>query len=422
MIQKKNFKLLFLLAVVACVQNMHARFATNLLIPFDSLTRPPFRLDGSRYHLDFFAEHGFNMRGYDICGACVPITQVNFVTQDALAMLDGFDPNTAIGQLAINLRADGAVNDGIRGHYTVCGDMNFNGGSIDWRVNFARNYSISAYLPFYQMAFKNVQWNNLTEDITSGDHSVREKLTDNFFANVFELGNGLDLGPWNRRGMGDLTLMLEWANDFPQVKPLLRNVRVQWRFGMSIPTGLQEDPNKILTIPFGGDGAFGLLAGLELNVRLGDYLRVGGSVDLHHFFGNTKIRRIKTSPFQTDFLLLQKACAYKDFGLNQRFDLYTEFINLRGFAFKIGYQYFKHGDDTLALVGQEFGSNLANTELDLLEFTIHQIVVNASYDFSQYVNPDSCVKPYLSLYTRIPVIGKRSVAAPVFGGVLSIDF
>lgn len=422
MIQKKNFKLLCIVAALAWVPNMHSRFATNLLIPFDTLTRPPFRLDDTRYHIDFFAEHGFNMRGYDVCGQCVPVTQFSFITQDALSMLDGFDANTAIGQLAINLRADGAVDDGIRGHFRVCGDMAFNGASIDWRVNFARNFSIAAYLPFYQMVFKNVQWTNLTQDITSGDHSVREKLTDNFFANVFQLGDGLDLGPWNRMGAGDLTLMLEWASDFPQPKPLLRNVRVHWRLGMSIPTGLQEDVNKILTIPFGGDGAFGLIAGLELNVRLGDYLKVGGSVDLHHFFGNTKARRIKTSANQTDLLLLQKACAYKDFGLNQRFDLYTEFINLRGFAFKIGYQYFKHGDDTLAIVGQEFSTNVANTAEDLLEFTIHQIVVNASYDFSQYLNPDDCVKPYLSVYTRIPVIGKRSVAAPVFGGVISFDF
>ncbi len=395
--------------------------AMNLLTPYSVLIRPPFRLDSTRFHLDFYAEHGFDATGFDSCGAIVPITQIRFADQNALAMLDGFDPNTAIGQLAANLRADAAVDDGVRGRYKVCGNLDFNGFSFDGRVKFLDNFFLTAYLPFYTMQLKNTCWQNQTQNITSGDVSIRQKLTDNFFANVCELG-GLYLGDWKRTGLGDFILMLEWVRDFPQAKPFLRNAQVNWRIGTSLPSGLRQDEDKILAPSFGGDGAVGLLFGLQLKLTLGSYLNVGGNVDLLHLFGNSKLRRIKTFDGQTDLLLLQKAFAYKDFGLTQRFDLYTEFMSLRGFNLKVGYQYFKHGDDILALDCQEFSDFIANTSENLFDKTLHQVIVNASYDFAYLLDPCTAIKPYISFFTRLPVIGQRTIACPTFGGVIAFDF
>src|ERR1700722_6468445 len=151
---KNIIRILFIGAIVSWMPTQ----AMNLLTPYNILIRPPFRLDNTRFHLDFFAEHGFNARVFDTCGATVPITQIRFTEQNALTMLDGFDPNSVIGQLAANLRADGAVDGGVRGRFKVCGNLDFNGFSIGGRVKFINNFFLTAYLPFYTMQLKNVCW------------------------------------------------------------------------------------------------------------------------------------------------------------------------------------------------------------------------------------------------------------------------
>lgn len=418
MINKKIFLKIILSATCVLSGSIGAM---NLLRPYDTLIRPPFSLD-STMHISMYAEHSFNARGFNDCGNCSNILRIWNEEQDALKMLQGFDPNSEIGQLAINLRADVANDDGVRGHYKVCGDLNVDSYAVDFRYHFLDTWFFTAYLPFYSMHLKNVCWQNQTLDVSSGDVSVREKLTDNFFANVKQLGNGLELGPWNRTGLGDLTLMMEWINDFPQAKPMLKNMRVNWRLGGIFPTGLRENEDLTFALPFGGDGAFGVIVGVGLDATLGCNLRVGGDVQLTHFFGNTRFRRIKTDVDQTELLLLQKACAYKDFGLTQRYNLYIEAFNFGGFSFKTGYQYFTHGDDFLSLKTEEFSDNIANTAFSLQGFTVHQVVVNASYDFSVHMGECPSIKPYASLFSYIPVNGKRSAVCPTIGAIVGLDF
>ena len=55
---------------------------------------------------------------------------------------------------------------------------------------------------------------------------------------------GLDISSWSKTGIGDLSLMVEWLRDFPQPKPLLKNVRLNLRGGISIPTGVKKDEDK----------------------------------------------------------------------------------------------------------------------------------------------------------------------------------
>ena len=111
------------------------------------------------------------------------------------------------------------------------------------------------------MTLKNVQWVNKTLNVSAGDQSVRQNLTNDFFANVATLGDGLYLGDWSRTGIGDLVLMMDWVQDFYQYKPLLKNTRVNWRIGFNFPTGLREDEDKVFARPFGFDGALGLIFG-----------------------------------------------------------------------------------------------------------------------------------------------------------------
>jgi hypothetical protein len=411
MFNKKNIALVILAVIISGNCS-----AMNLL---RTLIRPPYKLDKT-WNTSFMVEHGFDAQGYDEDGNRVNMLKIYNPTQNALKMLDGFPLDSRIGKLAIELRADGANDDGIRGHLDACGRLSFSSIAPFVRWQFMPSWFLTTYLPAHTMKF-NSQFTDLTQNVSSGDFAVKQKLTNNFVANVFDL-SGLYLGPWKRTGLGDLVVLLEWVNDFRQPKPLLRNVRVDWRVGMTFPTGLQEDENLMFAQPFGYDGAYTIIFGVGLGLNLGSYFRVGGDVELQHRFGNSGLDRIKVNREQTDFLYLQKAVAFSDYGLIQRFTLFGEFYNFYGLSLKVGYLFAKYGDDIYSVRSFNFSENIANTDSSLFESTGQTVVVSAGYDFGYLMCDDARAIPSISLFTRIPVQAKRVALNPTIGAIFSVDF
>lgn len=394
--------------------------AMNLLQPYNPLLRPYFT-DCDEGVVTLFAETSIANRNYNSEGCSVNPLQIWQGNQNALAMLEGFPEESAIGKLRTLIDA---TDDGVRGHFNVCGDLHM---PIDLglaaRWSFYPDWALGIYLPFFDMQLKNVRWTDLTQDITVADLRTKEFLTNDFFTVVNQLGSGLDLGGWHRRGVGDLTLMIEWFKDFVQYKPFLKNVRVNWRTGVIVPTGLKEDVNKLFAIPFGTNGAWGLPFEVGLDLTLGSCVRAGLDVLLIHTFGNTRCRRIKTDPFQTDLLFLQTAKSYVDFGLTQQYSLYMQLFKFyQGASFLAGYQYIKRGDSEISLYSNDFSAVIANTAQNLKDFTMHQAFLRFDYDFAVHMAQDASVRPQLMLFSRIPFNGKRSALFATFGLGLTLNF
>lgn len=398
--------------------------AMNLLRPYDTLIRPEYSMppeDVTVWWQPFIiAEGGVGDTGFNSDAHHVDVTKIWQCTQDSLAMLDGFPSESDIGRKDSAVDAD---DDGTRGHFNVAGKLSTSfAGAVALRSFFFKTCSISAYLPFYVQQLRDVSWCDLTKDVTDEDARVKELLTDDIFKNVYELG-GLDIGDWKRHGLGDLTLMFEWFDNFQQSKPLLRNVRVHWRVGMGIPTGLRQDEDKILALPFGNDGSFSIPFGFGLDLEFIFHMRLGFNVDLMHTFGNTRCRRILTAPDQTDLLFLEKLDVYKDFGLTQYFSLYAQVFKLfAGESLMLGYEFRKHGSDEVAFNSNLFSAALANTAVSLQEWTMHQIILRGDYDFGTHMDDDSLVTPRLSLYARFPFNGKRIATNTMLGATFALDF
>jgi len=411
----RNLTRIFLFSVLVAVP----LGAMNLLQPYDTIIRPPFT-GKYPWQISLYGETGFGTKALNSCGDCANVLRIWHADQNALKMLEGFSVESPIGQKRIQLDAN---DDGTRGHFLVCGDLEFNYSiAFAVRYGFLPHWSIAAFLPFFSMRLKNVCWEDQTKDITDADLRVKEFLTDDFFTNVCELG-GLDLTGWKRRGFGDLVLMLEWFEHFPQTKPLLKDVQIDWRLGLNIPSGKRQDEDKLFALPFGYDGGLGLIFGLGLDLTFGKNLKGGVDVQLTQVFGDTRTRRIKTQSDQTELLLLQKVQAYKDFGLIQRFNLYFELFKvLKGFSLKTAYQFLKRGDNEISLNTQDFSSEIANSAVSLQEITMHHFILDASYDFGELVGEDARVKPYLGFYIRIPFNGKRVALNRTVGAVFSLDF
>jgi hypothetical protein len=412
-------RLLFLLTVSAAVV-VPSAYGMNVLRPWDTLIRPD--LDSSHStQVALFGEYGFKARAYNDDGQSVNPLAIWDCSEKTLSMIKGFSPTSPIGQLATRL--SGVIDDGTRGHVELRGDMTEASCAATVRNYFAKNWSVLVCLPFYEMELKDLSICDKTLSITEGDEDVKELLTNNLKANVCTLGKGLSLAPWKRSGFGDVALFVEWMNDFEQAKVFLKNVRVDWRLGGTIPSGKRVDPDKLMALPLGYDGAASIIAGFGIDLTYGRYFKLGGDVELQHVFGNDRCRRIMTDTTQTNLLFLEKVNAYKDFGMNQRFNLYFQFFEvLGGLSLKAGYQYFKHGDDYLSLNSLAYSDVTANTSKNLYDYTLHQAVFVASYNIAKHINEDAACLPAVSLFSRLPFNGTRVIACPTLGATLSLDF
>lgn len=400
MIRKKIF--FSLLALVVC----HSMDAMNLLRPYDPLVRPdPY----TKKNVGVFVwgEAGLkHAQGFNCDGRISNVLQIWNERQDALTMLNGFDACSDVGQLRILVDA---TDDCVRGNFKVQGDLELlYGGAAGLQYYFYPGIWAGFYVPFFSQKLSNVFWQDLTQDVTVADARVRQFLTSDIFTLVNQLGDGLDLFGWTRTGLGDATFLLEWFKVYPQARPVLSEIALDGRFGFSVPTGLRADEDKIFALPFGYDGAFAVIAGGGLRATWGNMLRAGFDIELQHAFGSTRCRRIKTCSDQTELLLLAKTSAYKDFGLNQRYDLYAQFFNfLGGLSLMAGYQYYKHGEDRLSLSNYDYSNSIANTAISLEEWTRHEMVFNVRYDFNYHLGDCAPVIPHCSGFVRLPFNGKR---------------
>lgn len=392
----------------------------NLLRPYDTLIRPMYN-NRFPWQCSVWAEAGILTRSFNNNSHHTNALSIWNQTQDGLAMLDGFGDQTDIGAKRVQVNAD---DDGVRGHFCASGDLkSLFSGMFAVRSFFRENWSFGVYLPLYSMELTDVCWIDQTKNTTAQDQRVHEFLTNNFFQNVCELGNGLDLGPWKRTGIGDMMFLLEWFRDFAQNKPLLKSVRVNWRLGLSVPTGLRQDVDKVMAISYGNDGAVGLPFAVGLDFTFAFYVRAGFDVNFTQIFGNTRTRRVKTAIDQTDLLFLQKMPVYKDFGLTQQFNLYAQLYKFyKELSFMVGYQYVKHGDDEIALApGSPYSTTVANSAVSLRDWTLHQIVARLDYEIGAHLN-DPIVYPRISLYAQCPFNGKRSTLTGNIGCTIALDF
>jgi len=407
------------LLVLVLLNTMTASLdAMYLLHPYEQMWRPEIRDDFS-WQYNVILEHGFGTQAFNEDGNMTNVLRIWNSSQDALAMLNGFSPLSAIGQLRTKI---GAPDDGVRGHFLVDGDLRYHAGvGLSVRMGLPYHLCVGLHLPFYAFSLRNVCWQNQTKNLTVDDARVQQYLTNNFFANVTALGDGLNLQGWQRSGLGDLTVLAEWVQNFKQQKDFLHNVLLQARFGVGIPTGKKTDEDKIFALSFGTDGGWYLVIGGGLTASVANYLRAGFDVELTHIFSVNKLRRIKTNVEQTELLLLQKAYALKNYGLTQRFNLFLEAYRFfDGLSAKVGYQFIRHGDDSLSVQGNNFSTFIANTAKSLEEWTQHNLFFFVSYDGDH--DPDAWVHPYASLFVELPFNGQFIAHNKVIGAVLSIDF
>jgi hypothetical protein len=335
--------------------------------------------------------------------------------QNALAALKGFDSETEEGQLSqwFNINDDNGTQGLFRptGHLSI--PLNL---LLSQRFYFDHGLSFALHLPIIHMELKDVRFQRLHEARTE-----EQELAEDLLERIRQRA-GLNTQGWKRTGIGDLVAQMTWMRDFPQIKPALTNVRVQARLGVDFPTGKVRDEDRLLALPFGNDGAWGLQFGGGIDLTFCWTLRAGLDAEFLYLFPNTRCRRIKTVCDQTDLLFLTKVPVLREFGLNQQFNIYLESCNFwRGLSAKINYQLLKQNDDRIDVGSDLIDPTIVNSAESLQEWTAHSLIFSLRYDLWKDL-PDAPVLPSIMGWFKWGFNGKRAILANTLGLQLSLAF
>ena len=416
---KKNIKYYLIIAIFLIVSPLKAIFPINFFYPDDH----PFklqRIDDHCWQFSTYLESSFKVNGRDSCGRESNILQIWSETQDALAMVRGFPLDSKIGQFSLPFNS--IADDGSRGHLKFFAQSTVGGIFPIFRLYLPKDLTISLTTPFYWMQVKNFCMIDQTKQETFGDFLVKEEITDKLNRLLFDLGDGLTIGDWQRFGPGDFWLEVDWIRNFYQPRrEHLTNVLLNIRGGLTLPTGLTQDVDQVLSIPFGNDRALGVVFGAEVQLNYWNKLIIGIDAEFWQLFGATKYYRVKTDPAQTDFLLLAKTKARKRWGLTQRYDLWAEFKICYGFSVEACYQHFKHNRDKYSFFDPSYIESIANTAGSLQEWTAHNAIFILKCNRSE-VSIDSAAVPQLAFFIRKPFNGHNIIQATTFGFSLVLDF
>ncbi|MGE0009486.1 MAG: hypothetical protein AB7F19_03005 [Candidatus Babeliales bacterium] len=441
MIKFPRIVCMMLLIMLSACSTSFALFRINVFRPYDINLRTH-RWDCEPIQITGWAEIGTHTKAYNRDGEKVNPLQLFQFTHNAVAMLGGITPINQeqkillqrVGMLAPYEPTSPitAFTEPLRGNMRFTGDFDYKGGfGINARYVFPYNISLAVFVPFYSMKLKNVRIVDLTsqENFDPQDVRVRQLITNNFVDVVHLFDPALNLDGWKKTGIGDVAVMVEWWRDFPQGKPWLKNVSLNIRGGVSFPTGIKTDVNDLFSVPFGCDGSTALVfgAGIDLDwfncLPFINQLRGGLDVQFWQIFGNTRERRIKTAPTQTDLFYLVKDRAFIDPGFAQQYNLYLETHHLvRGLSLSATYQFVKQSRSHVTLFNNNNSELIANSSKALKAWKVFQLLFAAEYDTLYDVSPDALIKPQFKLIYKLPVAGKRVIACDTITAVMSFNF
>ncbi len=357
------------------------------------------------------------------------VLQMYNAKESSIAMLLGAPKDSVTDKLAksLGVSAATATQDDNRGRFILTGeyeeyDVNLF-AKYKLPINIDGTIELSCFIPFKSLEIKNVKWQDQTQNVLTADKEFKDEVSSILSQKAQELGN-LDISAngFKKDGLSDIVLMLGWRKDFRQDREYLKNVRLNAKIGLTIPTGEKKDEDKSLSLPMGQDGAWSIPVSLGMDLDLIKDIRAGVDLSFLGVFDTTRNYRMKTSIYQTDYLLLNKGLGTKSQGASWQFTLFTQAKKLWGnFSGTLLYHFLKHDEDRIYPKSYDFDYSIVNSAQSLKEWNSHSLTFRFSYD-PMGRDTKSSVKPHISLFYKMPITGKRVIMANTFGLQVACSF
>ncbi len=424
MVKRNNVLIGFLLIVT---NQIYAVSPLGLSLPYDLNFRGERPHQNGKIQTSLFLEKSYQTKGFDIDGKVTNVLQIYDEKQNVLGLYAGVttDVTTAIA---------GGI-DSKNGLYTVTGTYAAKQHTLSATYGFGSGFLVRTYVPIYSASLSNVQW-KYAGDRTSFTGASLEATFKAFEEESQELFD-LNVGGWSKTGVGDLAILFDFERDFPQRKPILRNVRPTVRLGITFPTGSQENHRELGSVPFGADGSVTIPFGGGMHIDLGSYFQAGFDAQFWYIWGKTKQFRIKTNFYQTDLLLPVVAYAAKEYGIVQSFSLNAALLSKdRCYSLRCYYEYIRKGEDVLTPVDSKYGYSVINDHSEdtrdtanvkmrgqkkLDEFTAHNFMIKAGYDH-HYAESKGNIIPQAYIFWKNGFYGSYAHVVSTIGFQFTLDF
>ncbi len=379
------------------------------------------------WYLGVLGEKSYSVKGYATDCTEEEVFLVNPLQiyepiQNIISMYQGDEANNSeLVQLLNGIAGGhgGGVSNFGDGLFIPTGKFCVGQAALSAIYGLKHSFYIGAYLPIYFVKLHSVHWKYAGDNTLFSGQEIQD-LSEAFqhdAKNLFDLNTG----GWKRHGVGDFTLLAEWQREFPQNRPVLKNVQPNLRVGLSFPTSGCTNENVIMATPFGADGSMGIPFGGGLNIDLVNHLDFGFAGQFWYFWNNEKDRRIKTFPTQTSLLFPTVTPTIKQFAFIQNFDLYVQAYSFcKRLSLKFCYQYWRKGEDVLTPVSANFSPEIANSALQLAERTEHDVFLALTY--CPKANDFKRVYPQAQLFWKGAVKGTRANIASTAGAQVSFVF
>lgn len=358
------------------------------------------------------------MHAYDEHGKKQKALHVYNEYEDALAALEGFSSSSIQGQL---LHAINAFSTETRGKLLFDGSLRMSMGlHLGCQVQFFEDWSWRSQLGLYRYALDHLTVTDQTKRQSLEDLRTINYLTGDIINNAKVYGSSLQLSDWATFGVGDWVNYMVWNHNFEQYKLFLTNVGIELRAGLILPTGKKENPNRIMEYGYNYGGSWGIPLGALLHFDINSYCGTGLDFELTYLFNTVNTYRFKISRNQTELLLFGIGEGLRQFGLQQRLDLYVQVHDERKSCIgTLGYHYHKKGSDTLTISDERYVNKYANQSLALYDSTSHHLMVALSVDGSQWCDT---VVPSGGIVVKIPVNGSNRIVQSTIETALGISW
>lgn len=414
-----NNKVLFLLSVFLHILIV-AIPAVDIFEPFDPLLYP-LRVVPGTWTPTVAYEGAYKTRAFladddnqcDVFRREGNVLQLWQCTQDATAALTGAPITSGPGIQSQIMNIDDTSS---LWTLTPNGTLTLNNVMLSLHRQFTDTLDIGLFISVINAHLKNVTWSTAYKSTTFDALRVDDMVS------TIEAASGISLNGWERTGLSDFTALVSWRNDFPQMKPILHNVRAGFRGGVIVPTGERADPNKIRAVPFGSsDGSFGFLIAGALELFWWRYARGGVDVEFRAYLGSNGTRRVKTDVSQTDLLFLTPACTYQIPGFEQHYTIFGELGDLADPSWRLtlAYRYYRGLETTMYVQSNTINYSVENNAESLQEWTTQDLVLMFTYDL---VRTDARTVPQIGVFYKHGFNGKRAIMCDSVGFRLSVAF
>ena len=258
---------------------------------------------------------------------------------------------------------------------------------IDFMFNLAKNSSLSALLS--------------ESDILALDDTRRAMLAR----------LGLACNHVHQGGLGDIETYVRWA-DRCEYYFKLRSLEYGLQLGLLIPTGVKRDINKPASVPFGGNGHWGIYLSGDGEFEIKEDWKVGVLLRVSKRFTRTRDERMPVDNEPQIFGVITGP-AKIDPGFTEIFSLYGQMEGLReGFGLRVQYTLTNHNRDHWT---DERAVKTIPVQLKTVEersnWASEYITLSAFYDF-QKTSRECGNKPIVRAAWGIPftlLVGHRFV-------------